>query len=375
MDFEFSSEALQIKDEARRVLADLSSSAVVRQVIDAGSGIDRKLWSTLGELGFLGAAIPEEYGGTGAGMLALCAIVEEMGRAVAPVPFSSSICLAADLLLAADHRDARTHWLPRLAGGASIACVGLAEGPGRCTPPAVAARFDGVRLTGSKTAVPDGMVADVALVAARDAQDHIVLTLLELDAPGVRRTHQDSIDPSRSLARIDFDRAPALLLAGSAWPLLTRALDRAAVLMAFEQIGCAARALETARGYAQERYAFGRPIGSFQALKHKLVDMFVGLTLARSNCYYGAWALDQNAEELPEAAAAARVSATESAQLCVKGNIQVHGGLGFTWDLDCHLLYRRAHLMALALGGLGQWQDRLIDSLRERRATDTASAA
>ena len=139
------------------------------------------------------------------------------------------------------------------------------------------------------------------------------------------------------------------------------------MLTAFEQLGGAERAMEMARDYALERYAFGRPIGSFPAIKHKLADMYVAVTLARSNCYYGAWALAGDAIELPEAAAAARVSATQAAQLCVKENIQVHGGMGFTWEFDCHLYYRRAHLLALTLGGLTHWQDRLITELRTRR--------
>ena len=173
---------------------------------------------------------------------------------------------------------------------------------------------------------------------------------------------------------MDFRGAPAELLTRDGWPALTAAWDRAAVLTAFEQVGGAERAMEMARDYALERYAFGRPIGSFQAIKHKLADMYVAVTLARSNCYYGAWALAGNAVELPEAAAAARVSATQASQLCVKENIQVHGGMGFTWEFDCHLYYRRAHLLALTLGGLTHWQDRLIDQLRARRDLTTPSA-
>ena len=366
MNFEFSAEQLQIKEEARRVLADLSSPANVRKVLDSGAAMDRNLWTILGELGFLGAAIPEAYGGTGAGHLELCAIAEELGRANAVIPFSSSICLGAELILAAGTERQKAHWLPRLARGASIACLAVTEGPGQIVPQGIHAVFEGGSITGTKLPVLDGAVADVAIVAAR-AGETISLYIVDLQDPGVTRNPVTTIDPTRSQARLELRDAPAELLAADGWNVLTRALDRAAVLAAFEQVGGAERALEMARDYALERYAFGRPIGSFQAIKHKLVDMYVSVALARSNSYYGAWALSEDAPELPEAAAAARISATQAHQLCVKENIQVHGGMGFTWEFDCHLYYRRAHLLAISLGGLSHWQDRLIDQLRARR--------
>ncbi len=149
--------------------------------------------------------------------------------------------------------------------------------------------------------------------------------------------------------------------------MLTQVLDRAAVLIAFEQLGGADRALEMGRDYALDRIAFGRPIGSFQAVKHMLADMYVSATLARSNCYYGAWALSTNAGELPEAAASARISATQAFQHCAKNNIQVHGGMGFTWEFDCHMYYRRANALALGLGSQSYWEDALIDRMRKPR--------
>ena len=184
-------------------------------------------------------------------------------------------------------------------------------------------------------------------------------------APG--RT-QETIDPSRGHASLTFAGAPAQLLgtAGEGWSILERVFDRAAVLTAFEQIGGADRALEMARDYALERMAFGRPIGSFQAIKHMLADMYVSATLARSNGYYGAWALSTGAAELPQAAASARVAATQAFQHCAKNNIQVHGGMGFTWAFDCHLFYRRSNLLALGLGALSTWEDALIQRLRAR---------
>ncbi|MFM9999382.1 MAG: acyl-CoA dehydrogenase family protein [Burkholderiaceae bacterium] len=373
MHFEFSSDQLRLKDEVRKVLAGRSAPAQVRQVLEQGLPLDRGLWSTLGELGFLGAAIPEAHGGTGAGYLELCVLAEEFGRALAPIPFSSSVCLGAELILAAGSPAQKARWLPALASGQSIACLAVAEGPGRLGPQAVSARVAGGTLCGSKWPVLDGGCADVAIVAAR-ADACLGLFIVELAGAGVTRMPLESLDPTRGQVRIDFQDAQAELLTADGWPVLEAALDRAAVLAAFEQIGGAGRALEMARDYALERHAFGRPIGSFQAIKHKLADMYVSLVLARSNAYYGAWALAHGAPELPEAAAAARVSATQAYRQCTAENIQIHGGMGFTWEMDCHLYYRRAHLLAVSLGGLTQWQDRLIEQLHARRAAPETSA-
>ena len=373
MNLDFSPDQLRLKDEVRKVLSDLSSPARIREVLETGLPLDRHLWATLGELGLLAAAIPEIYGGTGAGYLELCVITEELGRALAPVPFASSICLGAELILAAGTESQKARYLPALASGKSIACLALAEGPGRPGPDAVATVSEAGMLSGSKWPVLDAACADIAIVAAR-SDTGIALFIVQLDAPGVARAPLDSLDPTRGQARIELHGVHAELLCADAWPVLEAALDRAAVLAAFEQIGGAERALEMARDYALERHAFGRPIGSFQAIKHKLADMYVSLVLARSNCYYGAWAMAQGAVELPEAAAAARVSATQAFRQCAAENIQIHGGMGFTWDMDCHLYYRRAHLLGVSLGGLGQWQDRLIEQLRDRRSHPEAIA-
>ncbi len=179
-----------------------------------------------------------------------------------------------------------------------------------------------------------------------------------------------TLDPTRDHARLRFDGAPAepLGVAGEGWRTIEAVQDRAAVLTAFEQVGGADRALEMARDYALERFAFGRQIGSFQAIKHMLADMYVSATLARSNAYWAAWALSTDAGELPEAAATARVSATQAFQHCAKNNIQVHGGMGFTWQFDCHLYYRRSNLLALSLGSLSTWEDKLVDRLRKKNA-------
>jgi acyl-CoA dehydrogenase len=206
------------------------------------------------------------------------------------------------------------------------------------------------------------------VVAALDERDGIVLVLADLRAEGVQRSDLQTVDPTRNHARIEFARTPVEVLHGDGWELMLRLLDGAAVLMAFEQIGGAAVTLAMATDYAKQRFAFGRPIGSFQAIKHKLADVYIAGELARSNAYYGAWALSRGAAELPLAAAAARVSATDAFWLAAKENVQTHGGMGFTWAADCHLFYRRAKLCALALGSNGWWKDRLVGELERRNA-------
>jgi len=359
MNFDFSDEQRELRDQVRRFLAQHASP---RSAIAAG-GHDPALWRGMAELGLLGIAIPEEYGGAGAGYLELCVVAEEVGRALAPVPFSSSACLAAEFILQAGSEAQKRAWLPRLADGTAIAVFAAVEGVGDAAPDRIAATVSGGRLTGIKSPVLDGGVADLGIVAARGA-DGIGLYLVDLRGAGVARSGLDSVDPTRSLVEIRFEGAPAEPLGEAGWDTVERMLDRAAILMAFEQVGGADRALEMARDYALDRMAFGRPIGSFQAIKHLLADMYVSATLARSNCYYGAWALASSAAELPIAAATARVSATQAFQHCAKNNIQTHGGMGFTWAFDCHLYYRRSNALALSLGSLSTWEDLLIERMR-----------
>jgi alkylation response protein AidB-like acyl-CoA dehydrogenase len=368
MDFDFSSDQLQLQDQARRFLADHCDRSAVRAVLDGPQSFDAKLWQGLADQGYLGAAIPEAYGGVGAGYGELCLIAEELGRAVAPVPFSTTIAIAAELLLHAGTEAQKQRWLPLLASGKTIATLALTERPGRVTAASIQARAAAGRLSGSKLPVPDGDIAHLAIVAARDASalsPTISLYLVDLNGTGVQRETLPSIDPTRSQARITFSQAEAEPLGapGAGLAIIDAVFDRAAVLMAFEQVGGADKALQAACDYAQQRFAFGRPIGSLQAVKHLLADMYVSATLARSNAYYGAWALSTGSTELPEAAATARVSATQAYQHCARNNIQVHGGMGFTWEFDCHLHYRRANLLALALGSLSSWEDRLVDRL------------
>lgn len=366
MDFDFSPEQRQLKDQARRFLADRCDRSAVRAVLDGPQSHDARLWQGLAEQGYLGAAIPEAYGGLGAGDLELCVIAEELGRALAPVPFASSIGLAAGLLLAAGSEDQKQRWLPALASGQAIGTLALAERPGRTGDASIQARVRDGRLSGSKWPVADGDIAHLVVVAARDAAtSQVSLYLVEPGGDGVRRTPLQSLDPTRGQARLDFDGAAAQPLGacGAGLALVEAAFDRAAVLMAFEQVGGADQALQAACDYAQQRFAFGRPIGSLQAIKHMLADMYVSATLARSNAYYGAWALATGSAELPQAAATARVSATQAYQHCARNNIQVHGGMGFTWEVDAHLYLKRAWLTNTAFGTPDACADALAASL------------
>lgn len=374
MNFDFSLEQKQLRDQARRFLAAKCPPSAPRAILEGGEAYDKALWQGLGEMGFLGAAIPEEYGGVGLGYLELCVIAEELGRALAPVPTVSSIYLAAEVLLLGGTEAQKQAWLPKLASGEGVGAFALGEGVGRVTERSIKATVSNGKLSGVKTPVPDGDIADFAIVAAREA-DSVSLYLVDLSGSGVTRAVTPTIDPSRSAATLTFAGAPVERIgaAGDGWRLAAEAMDRAAILVAFEQVGGADRALEIGRDYALERMAFGRPIGSFQAIKHMLADMYVAATLARSNAYYGAWALSTNAAELPLAAATARVSATEAFQLCAKNNIQVHGGMGFTWAFDCHLFYRRSNALALVLGSQSTWEDLLIERMRKRNEPATAA--
>jgi acyl-CoA dehydrogenase len=369
MNFDFSDDLKQLREQARKFLRERCPSATVRRVLEGPEPYDKALWKEIAAMGWTGAAIPEQYGGAGLGHLGLCVLAEELGSALAPVPFSSSVYLASEAIMAGGSEAQTRDWLPRLANGEAIGTLAFAEGPGKADVRKLRTTFRGGVLSGEKLPVPDGDVADVAIVAAQGDRG-VVLAIVDLAASGITRAAVETIDPSRSHARITFESTPAEALGapGEGEALLRRVQDRAAVLFAFEQVGGAQRSLEMARDYALQRYAFGRPIGSFQAIKHKLADVYVATELARSNAYYGAWALARNAPELPTAAAAARISANEAFFLAAKENIQVHGGMGFTWEFDCHLYYRRAKLLSLALGSTRLWKDRLITQLETANA-------
>ena len=369
MNFEFSEEQDLLREQAHSFLNQHSPLDAVRAVLEGDQAYDAKLYAGMADLGWTATTIPEQYGGIGLGHLELCVIAEELGRSLAPTPFSSCVYLVSEALQLFGSDAQKQRYLPGLASGDIIGAFAMAEGPQPATAANLATRVEAEALTGTKVPVADGDVASFAIVLAADA-DGGSLYLVDLDGPGVQRTTIETLDPTRSHASIEFSAAPAERLgeAGAGWLQTDRIFDRAAVLFAFEQVGGAHAALDMAKEYAMGRFAFGRPIASFQAIKHKLADMYIAATLARSNCYYGAWALSTDAAELPVAAATARVSASQAFHECAKENIQTHGGMGFTWEFNCHLYYRRAKLLSVNLGSLPRWKNRLITNIETSNA-------
>jgi alkylation response protein AidB-like acyl-CoA dehydrogenase len=370
VNFDFSDDQKSLKDQARKFLGDKASSKVTRRVLDdAAVSYDEALWRGVAEMGWLGAAIPEEHGGLGLGRLELCVLAEELGRAVAPIPFSSTVYFFAEALMLAGNDAQKAALLPKVAAGEIIGCFAVSEGPGAPSPASIQAKFENGTLTGAKIPVTDGDCAHFAVVVAREGAG-VSLLLVDLNQPGVTRTILKTLDPTRGHAKIEFRQAKAERLgeAGQGWDLAEAVLDRAAVLLAFEQVGGSQACLEMATEYAKSRYAFSRPIGSFQAIKHKLADMYVAIEVARSNAYYGAWALSSEAAELPFAAAASRAAASDAYYMCAKENIQTHGGMGFTWEVDCHLFFRRAKLLAVQAGSPAVWKEKLVQRLERRNA-------
>ena len=371
MDFEFSDEQELLREQARGFLADNCPPTVVRKVLDGDAEYDAELWQKVAEMGWTATVIPEEFGGLGLSYLELVVIAEELGRAVAPIPFSSSVYLATEALLAVGSQEQKEKWLPLLASGEAIGTFALAEGNGRPSVSNLTTTAAGGLVNGRKIPVADGGIATFAVVvAASDQGDGASLQLVELDQSGVSREAVRTLDFSRGHAAIDFNNAKAELLGGegAGWAAMESLLDRAAVLFAWEQVGLADAALNQARDYAMGRYAFGRSIASYQAIKHKLAGMYVKNTLARSNCYYGAWALDSDSSELALAAATARVGSIQASVHAAEENVQTHGGMGFTWEFDCQFYYRRAKLLSVNIGSEGYWQDRLITAYEQTNA-------
>ena len=370
MNFDFSDDQKFLGEQARKFLSETCTTAQVREVLnDESKAFHEGVWGGVKEMGWLGASIPEEYGGLGLGMLEMCVLAEEVGRALAPVPFSSTAYFLTEAVKLAGSETQKQALLPQIAEGNVIGAWASSEGPGAPDYSSLSVTFDGSTLNGVKIPVTDGDIATHAVVIAKEGSG-ASLVLVDLSGPGVTRTVVNTLDPTRSHAKIEFSGTPAERLgdAGQGGLLADKVLDRVAVLMAFEQIGGADRALEMATDYAKERYAFGRPIGGNQAIKHKLAEMWVKNQVARSDAYYGAWALSTDAADLPEAAALSRVAACDAFWFASKENIQTHGGMGFTWEVDCHLFYRRSKLLAVQAGAPKLWKEKLIAALETKNA-------
>ena len=366
MNLDFSDDQKFLQEEARKFLEKEEALNRNRAVLETDNKFDEDLWKKIVDLGWTGIRIPEEYDGLGLGHLELCVIAEELGRFLAPVPFSSSVYLFTEAIINYGTDEIKENILPKLVSGEIVGTLAVTEDLHAPTKNNVNLSYSNGKINGKKIAVPDAGVATHAVVVAKSNKG-ISLQLVDLSAKGVTTEHQENIDESRGHFSITFNHVETQLLGDevNGWELYESLINQAAVLFSYEQIGGSQASLDMAINYAKERYAFGRPIGSYQAIKHKLADMYIALTLAKSNCYYAAWALSTDAADLPSASATARVSATKAYQLCSKENIQTHGGNGFTWEYDCHMFYRRSKLLSLNIGSLSNWREKLVTSLEQ----------
>ncbi|WP_406121063.1 acyl-CoA/acyl-ACP dehydrogenase [Streptomyces canus] len=356
MDFAFSEEQEELGRTVRAFLAHTSPETETRRLMETPECFDRALWRRMGtELGLQGLAVPEEYGGAGCGPVEVGVVMEEMGRALLCAPFLSSAVLATTTLLRCADEDARKRLLPGLASGELVGTLALTEDSARWDAAGVrltARESNGSwLLTGHKMFVLDGATADVVLTVARTG-DGIGVFWVDGDAAGLTREPLPTMDPTRRQARLDYRDVPATRLRthGDGWDLVSEVLDRAAVALAAEQVGVASRALDMAVEYAKVRHQFGRPIGSFQAVKHLLADVLLEVESARAAAHYALLASENEDPELPAVASLAKAFCSDACVQATEENIQVHGGIGFTWEHPAHLYLKRAKTSQLLFG-------------------------
>ncbi len=371
MNFAFSEEQEMLRDTVRSFLDDKAPSEKVRELMETDAGYDAELWSQIAMQGWQGMHIPEEYGGAGFGYLELVILMEEMGRSLFPAPFLSTVVLGANTLLVAGSEEQKQELLPAIADGSRIVALAHVEESGRWDAEGIQLRAkadgDDYILTGTKLYVVDGHVADTLLVAAR-TEAGVSLFVVDASADGITRTRLETMDMTRKQARVELAdvRVPATAMLGadgSGWDTLVKVLDLAAVALAAEQVGGAQQCLDMAVEYAKVRVQFGRPIGSFQAIKHKCADMLVKVESAKSAAYYAGWAASEDNDELPVTAPLAKSYCSEAYFHCAAENIQIHGGIGFTWEHDAHLYFKRAKSTELLLGDPAYHRALLADRL------------
>ncbi len=356
----------ELRASVRRFLADRMPIAAVRELMETTDGLDADVWRQAGEqLGLQGIAIPEEYGGAGFSFAEQAIVLEELGAALYGGPYLASAVLAATALLASPDSGARKKYLPGIATGETIATLAFTEEDGSWEPDAVrlagTSDGDGWRLDGRKSFVLDGHTAHLVLVVARTGDGELSLFAVPADAPGLTRAALPTLDQTRKLARLDFAAVPATLIGspGDGAAVLDRTLDVAAIAQAAEQLGGAQRALDMAVGYAKVRHQFGRPIGSFQAIKHRCADLLVEVESLRSAVQYAAAAVAADSAEVPVVAALVKSYASDVYFHVAAENIQIHGGIGFTWEHDAHLYFKRAKASELFLGDASYHREHL----------------
>ena len=356
MNFAFTEEQEELRKTVRAFLEAKSPETAVREQMETEAGFDAAVWSQMGEqLGLQGLAIPEEFGGSGYTFVELGIVLEEQGRALLCAPFFSTVVLAANTLLHSGDDAAKKAHLPGIASGATIATVAFTEPSGKWDESGITlqatASGDGWTLSGTKMFVIDGHTAGLVIVAARTAKGVTLFTVAG-DAAGLTRTALSTMDQTRKQAKLEFADTPATLLGteGEGWAVLSTVLDLAAVGLAAEQVGGAQKVLEQAVEYAKVRVQFGRPIGSFQAIKHKCADMLLEVESAKSAAYYGLWCAAEQNDELPSVASLAKAYCSEAYFHATAENIQIHGGIGFTWEHPAHLYFKRAKSSELLFG-------------------------
>jgi Acyl-CoA dehydrogenases len=367
VNFAFSEEQEELRRSVRRFLEDKSPVFEVRRLMETTEGYDEAVWAQMGkELGLQSLHIPEEYGGQGFSFVELVVVLEEMGRALLCAPFYASVCLAANAIMNAGTDEDRQALLPGIASGDTIATLAFTEPNGRwdasgITMEAVPAGdgadgSGGYSLSGTKMFVLDGHTAGLVVVAARrpgsEGTEGISFFTVDGGAEGLTRTPLPTMDQTRKQAKLEFSGVPAKLLGGEGdgWAALSKTLDQAAVCLCAEMVGGAQRVLDMSVEYAKVRIQFGRPIGSFQAIKHKCADMLLEVESAKSAAYYAGWAAAEDNDELPVVASLAKAYCSDAYFHAAAENIQIHGGIGFTWEHDAHLYFKRAKSSEILLG-------------------------
>jgi alkylation response protein AidB-like acyl-CoA dehydrogenase len=366
--FGTSEEQEELRASVRRFVTDRAPLAKVRQLMDAGE-IDREFWAQAGaQLGLQGIAIPEEYGGSGFSFAEQAIVLEELGAGLYGGPYLPSAVLAATALLASPDESARQELLPGIASGETIAALAFTEENGSWDPAAIrlaaAKSGDGWVLDGHKSFVLSGAEAGLYLVVAV-ADGGLSLFAVDAGASGLTATALPTLDQTRNLARLDFAAVPARLIgsAGDATAILDRVLDIAAIALAAEQLGAAQRALDITVDYTKTRHQFGRPIGSFQALKHRMADLLMEVESLRSAVAYAASAVAEGSDEVPALASLLKAYASETYFHVAAEMIQMHGGIGFTWEHDAHLFFKRAKSSELFLGDGAYHRERLAQRI------------
>ncbi len=365
MNFAFTEEQEQLREFVRSFMDEKSSEEAVRELMETDKGYDDAVWSQMAEqMGLQALAIPEEFGGQGFTFVELGVVLEEMGRRLLCAPFFSGMLASLAIMHSGDD-DAKKAHLPGIASGETIAALAYTEENGKWDESAVTATADADgKITGTKSFVIDGHTAKLLVVAAKSAAG-VSLYAVDGEGAGVTRTALSTMDQTRKQAKIELDGAQGTLIGtdGAGWDTLQTVLDLGAVALAAEQVGGAQFVLDMAVQYAKDRVQFGRPIGSFQAIKHKCADMLLEVESAKSAAYYGLWCAAEMNDELPSVASLAKAYCSEAYFHAAAENIQIHGGIGFTWEHPAHLYFKRAKSSELMFGDPAYHREQLAQRI------------